>query len=295
MSPALGTVGIIGGQFALYGYASALDQVDHQRVVCLKPRGGLSDRQRVLAGDAQWVDNLEELSQRCQTLIMAVPPAAQLSMLETMSDWQIRFDRLILEKPLAPKPESARLALTLAHGLADSVTVGYLFLYTDWFAHLLGGPAQDLRINWSFKRSSAPSTWKSDRTQGGGILAFFAIHLLPVCHALGFTEVAHAAIDMTGTHLHLVCTDRIRERSIAIKVNSDEDDAAFEVWGPSERTFFRAEGPFGAPVVTPSFDYRTVFIARMLRMEAPLSQDALLQSIAGSIDIWAKIDEMVPA
>jgi hypothetical protein len=150
----------------------------------------------------QWEQDESVVLQRATSVIFALPPSLQQERV-ILSLQHAHIDRLLLEKPLAPCPESAaRLFDHLLHS-GKIFRIGYLFRYTHWGKQLLAAlrvnDRNDLFIRWNFLAHHFHhpiSTWKRSHAAGGGVIRFYGIHLVALLAEAGYREVVLS--DTTG-------------------------------------------------------------------------------------------------
>lgn len=197
---------IVGGGFGLYGYLPALVQSRGEPVLLPEGYRARFERRPELARyrDAiRWVTTEEEAWSLATGLVIAVPPAAQPALVQRgLHEGGIRV--LVLEKPLAVDPGTAMSTLAAVRRADKRVRIGYSFLHSAWCPRIVVpavAASGELSFRWSFMAEHfrhATDTWKRHHVQGGGVLRFYGIHLLPLLARQGYWTVERSLL--SGEH-----------------------------------------------------------------------------------------------
>ena len=110
---------------------------------------------------------------------------------------------MFTEKPLSINPDKSSSNLSNLFSFNKSVRVGYLFLYTNWFASILrASPGSRINISWNFPSHHLINNllnWKRYHSQGGGVLRFYGIHFISVFAQLGITDILKSILYCSST------------------------------------------------------------------------------------------------
>jgi predicted dehydrogenase len=201
------TCTILGAGFGLYGYLPAMLLCGEHVVLPLRYRSRLEARDDVqgLAEEVEWCTDERHALRLSNTVVLAQRPADQV---QRVAECLLspRISKLLLEKPLAPDPESAAQTMRKLAGSGKRFRIGYAFRYTEWGRALLAWyqaaePTASVRIEWKFQAHhyvSNVNTWKRRISMGGGALRFYGIHLIALLAELGYDAVMTSRIEADG-------------------------------------------------------------------------------------------------
>lgn len=161
-------------------------------------------RARVLArpellrflNEVQWEKDDISALDSAQGVVCAVRPVDQSQLISRILT-SSTIVRCILEKPLAPTPESAALLLDTMIRSGKEFRVAYTFRYTEWGKRLLQYMTKrkdnvELSIHWTFLSHHFRydlHNWKRFEAEGGGAIRFYGIHLISLLAEIGYREV----------------------------------------------------------------------------------------------------------
>lgn len=184
------SIGILGGGFGTYGYMPAA--VDNQYQVCtllryseiIKDRTPLRDYHSKI----NYLETEQEVLENCNYLVIARDPLRQHQFIRQNVEILKSKMHLFLEKPLADTPINAAATLDTIRRASISFSVGYLFTYCSWYSDIICRDASSkesfFKITWKIPRPPDAS-WKSTKSQGGGIFQFYCIHFIKFALDLG--------------------------------------------------------------------------------------------------------------
>ena len=230
---------IFGGGFGLYGYIAALKATGFDNFIISNRHKGLMERKQNLLEHIKncfFVEDVDMLSLPSDLVVFAVNPKKQEDLIANFIS-QTPKKILLLEKPLGANPyTSKRLVYNLK---SNRIKYGcnYIFLYTTWFQELLNKSNEfnNLQIFWSFKANHLTNnihTWKRVRSEGGGLIRFYGIHLIYIASVLGFLTVIKSEVEVTssGDDISWCCTleDR-KQRQLLIHVNICAPTSKFDI------------------------------------------------------------------
>ncbi len=245
---------IIGAGFGLYGYMPALLNRFDDKVLLPEPyriRFESRPELQYCAPRIQWCTE-EEALRRANGVVIAVPPAAQLALMDEIVSAH-GASNLIIEKPMAPTPLDAEHLLAKLVASAKRFRVGYTFLYTNWFRDLFGRIDQSsgkFRIDWNFCAHHLQNnlqTWKRFHSMGGGVLRFYGVHLLAVLAALGYDEVIRSMLVWRDENQPVQWTAQFSGRNrpncdVSVQIDSALTEFQVNVEGNDSYNFFRFTG-----------------------------------------------------
>jgi len=192
-------IAILGSGFGLYGYLPALVKGCGQRVV-------LSERHREpfalrpelapFADDVVWERDEASALERADGVILALQPSQQSEWIPRCAE-RPNLKRILVEKPLATSPETARALLEELVRSDKIIRIGYTFRYTDWAEKMAaalkkGGRSKRLLIQWSFMAHHFRHdlrNWKRFTESGGGAVRFYGIQPIALLAELGYQGV----------------------------------------------------------------------------------------------------------
>lgn len=198
----LGSVGVLGSGFGLYGYLPALVEAGYQQILMpsrYREKFSLRPELQTYAEYVRWVSEDSLIFLGVDTLVLALPPLQQLELLGKL----LNVDSIkcfLLEKPLAQSPYASRKLLDSLHFSGKKFRIDYNFRLTSWGKDLRR-ILSDSNIKESFTRVSiswsflAPHyrdkklVWKRFDHMGGGALRFYGVHLVALLSEIGYTEV----------------------------------------------------------------------------------------------------------
>jgi predicted dehydrogenase len=209
----------------------------HSEVVTFdRYRARILERADLRGWDARirYVSGLNDLAGECSRLIIAVNPRRQAEIVGELvkAGWR---GRLLLEKPVAPSPDEANQTLIELERASIEYGVGFSMMSCNWFSALRALFARgwsepaEIDMSWLFRayhHSSDIETWKRRKSEGGGALRYFAIHLVAVLASLADWTVTQASMDDSEPDAQRWC--RFRLQSGNVRASCECDTAATE-------------------------------------------------------------------
>ena len=199
-------LGILGGGFGLYGYLpAAVDSGINDVLLLTKYRKIVENRRELkkYQTNIAWLDSDQKLINLASTLVIARRPSDQLMLIPKLVT-QGNLETIILEKPIAPTPESALRILETIEQSNKRCLAGFILRYLPWFLDLKEKLAsrsfttsQTLHLTWFFLAhhfAEETETWKKNHNHGGGVIRFFGIHIIAALSELGFTKVISSEV-----------------------------------------------------------------------------------------------------
>jgi predicted dehydrogenase len=290
--------GIFGGGFGLYGYLPALVKSGARKVLVLDRHKGFVDARPDInqyLDCVEWLANPQEMLAAANSLVIAVPPWEQESIVRALSrPGKLRY--LVIEKPIAHSPSRAEVILALAQAAAASVRVGYICLYTDWAGDFMQRyslhPRQNYSIVWQFMahhQQTNQQTWKARHESGGGALRFYGIHLLALLAEVGAVRADSSQLGQDGQGRAVRWVARFRNAqggTISVDLDCACVRQRFCVHrsGPDGASLVDQQTPFSGPAQREPEDSR---IPNLLRLF-----DSFAQPDAPYYDIYSRADKL---
>ncbi|KZR79921.1 hypothetical protein PMIT1342_01866 [Prochlorococcus marinus str. MIT 1342] len=287
------SLGILGGGFGLYGYTATALSLDKYSLILLpsKYKRIIHSRNEFDADSKKinYFDVESEIIQGSDELVLARRPAQNLNIIENIS----HVETLYLEKPIAVNPLKAKTILHKALQCSSKTCICYLLFFCYWFDILEHQLKNDdsFHLTWNFKAHHIVNnllTWKSDFSQGGGVLSFYGIHFIAIATYLGFTEVLHSFRDL----LWQKCSIKLQHTSgkvIIIDIDSNSSEPTFTI-SSGNRRFFISNSPI-VNYHSITNDSRQILIKELLQgmtfKSSLLFQPDLLFA---TLDLWERIE-----
>ena len=183
-------IGILGGGFGIYGWLSALKDLKSVKIHTLdRYKENVLFRKEFsnIKNDILW--NLEEdVLKNSDILIIARRPVDQYKLLKKIIKKSLKCS-LILEKPIAPRPDQSESILEELIKNQNKIIINFTLAETGWGKKITktinSGKNQKIIINWSFmahhynlQNNNTLLSWKAIINHGGGALRFYCIHLI---------------------------------------------------------------------------------------------------------------------
>lgn len=196
---------IFGSGFGLYGYLPALIEGCGQRVL-LPERYRAQLRARTdlkhFLEAVEWAKDDVEALACADALVVAQRPGDQVLSVENSLKLE-NIQKLLIEKPVATDPKSARRLIESLERSGKHYRIGYTFRHTDWGQRLLTSKkdlsrSAFLKFHWCFTAhhyASSLDNWKRHVSAGGGALRFFGIHLIALLAELGYDTVTSSRVE----------------------------------------------------------------------------------------------------
>ncbi len=185
-------VGILGSGFGLYGYLPAV-ALEANTIALLRkdqPKFQLRSELAEFEQDIVWLDE-DQFYQQINTLIICLSPEGQFLVVNKALNYP-NIKKILLEKPLAVNPQKAAALTDVLIKSGITYRIGYNFQYTNWGRELLAAfksnEPQTITIKWHFFAhhfAKDLNNWKRYHSQGGGVIRFYAIHLVALLARTG--------------------------------------------------------------------------------------------------------------
>lgn len=192
-------ISILGSGFGLYGYLPTLAKIGNQQIILPKRYQTRFFARPELApyiGQVQWTDNENMAIEAAKGIVLALRPTDQMMWIRQCLEYpQVEF--LLLEKPLAPCPETAAKVFDDLLKSEKKFRIGYLFRYTLWaqsLSKIIQSSKENsiFRIQWTFHAHHFRNdlqNWKRNHFEGGGAIRFYGVHLIALLAEMGYRNV----------------------------------------------------------------------------------------------------------
>lgn len=251
---------VLGSGFGIYGYLPALIEAGYGVALPDRYRPALGDRPELspYIDEVLWCGDVETALGRSSGAVVALRPQDQARWIPRLTQMP-GISRLILEKPVAPTPESAGSLLAAVEKSGKQYRVGYTFRFTPWADKLksaLAEPAESVAVDWTFLAHhyrAGIENWKRFNSTGGGAVRFYGIHAIALLSELGYDDVSTSTISGPSADEAQRWRATFTGPGLAaceLRIDSRETTATFRVSvcknGQAPATLVNQSGPFGS-------------------------------------------------
>lgn len=235
-------IGILGGGFGLYGYLPACVHAGYDKIALLdRYKNFVTSRAelKLYVDEIIWFNDETNLIKSVDTLILARRPVDNLLVLRNLIKDHVKVN-LIVEKPPAPTIEEAISIFSELSKKRYNFRIPFIFIYTRWFKTLENSikqyqSMQELNIVWKFRAHHIVNeidTWKRFHSEGGGVLRFYAIHIIGILAKIGWNKSKQTnmyySLENEPTTLKFSCEGGGLP-SIEVEVTCDSEETVFKV------------------------------------------------------------------
>lgn len=291
------TATVLGGGFGLYGYLPALLDLGYQVCLPWRYQSILVEREdgRTWCDKVRWVEDEAAALAEAESIVIAKPPQYQAECVRLVLAQGIRLKKLYLEKPMAPSPREALDLLAVLRRRKIHFKIAYLFLYEPWMSLLeeaIQHQGNLVSIHWSFMAHhfrNDLNNWKREHYEGGGVLRFYAIHLLAVAAFFGYSDVQGAMLE--GDARHFLARFSGKERAdLLLDVDSGSEITRFSIAADPIHPIVSATDPFLIPKQSTGIvDYRVGILRKYLK--SPFVENSSFYERV--LDLWSKTEEKI--
>jgi len=250
---------ILGSGFGLYGYLPALVGTSRQKILLLERyRARLGARPELAPFEpaVEWAEDVDDVLARANGIVLALRPADQVDLLVACIE-SPNIRRLLLEKPVAPDPESAAEAMARLKRSGKIFGIGYTFRHTSWaplLARAILSAASALSLEWHFMAHHFQhdlQNWKRRQPLGGGVVRFYGIQLIALLAEFGYRGVDKTSVRGATPDEPEFWTARFTGEGLppfSMTIDSRSDKARFrieQVIRGARSTVLDAIDPFG--------------------------------------------------
>lgn len=234
---------ILGGGFGLYGYLPAAMQT-HWQVTTLSRYKSFLEERVELSGLLNRVTFVAENDLEPNTydaVVIARTPQQQIDFVRSNSSFE---GHLFLEKPLGGTVKSTSELLDVLQSRKSNFSVAYLFQYQEWYRAIASQKQSEcsVAIDWRIT-PGRNQNWKKQIDVGGGILAYYGVHLLSLIVDCEY-DLQSLQIDYGEDFLRIRSKNSSSQLDIKMTV---ADVAGFEInlKGLTESYHWSGASPFG--------------------------------------------------
>jgi len=307
--------GIIGAGFGLYGYLPAVLHCEKQVILTERARGKFSSRKELeqFSDQIVWVNDVDELLEIVDTLVISTAPDIQKKLV-SRSVLRKNIKNFVLEKPLASNARDANVIINLLEKHDKNFRINYSFFYSIWFKNLecifldeSRNRNLDLDIVWNFKAhhyANNLSNWKRFSSQGGGVINFFAIHLIAVIARLNFIRIISSEVKGFNTDDIFYFSAVVNNENANvcnIRVNADSESNLFKITlresnsSIEENILFESESPFEEILENKELldlDIRVPLIYQLLKeVKEQTINDDLISLYKSINEMWSEFEK----
>lgn len=285
-------IGILGGNFALYGWlpAVATHYPNEKILIALrhKEKFDLRPELQQFVSRIEWVETPRDIIfKEPKVLILVIPPKCVEYYLESILHSK-NIKTLIVEKPICETPEKSKQFIDKIEAKGINVFCPYIFIFNNWFWNLdqlLKEYNNVVTIDWFFKADhfkNNKDNWKRDHNQGGGPLRFYGIHLIACLEFLNYTCSKQSLDDAC----YMGVFTKENSSDIIIRINTRSDKTYFKI-----NDLIDSQSPFDNSNKDMQ-DYR-VFNLKAFLNYIKLYPKNFKKHTKKIIDLWKQVEEQI--
>lgn len=257
---------VLGGGFGLYGHVAALATDGRPVATLSRYRRQALERPEMepWLDVVQWLDDESEAIRAADAVFLVRRPEDNAALASQMAK-DGTGGHLIIEKPMAPDPQSA-LALErrlLAAGRLWAIP--YLFPFCAWYPLIEQALSQgrSVIVRWRHRQSGDAQSWKHDPDAGGGALPFYFIHCLALLEAL--MPQAHARLERHGGKKAGRIALHAGSGAVALSISFElAHETRFQILA-ADAIIWESSSPFGAVPMRGQVDPRVPVLRAFYR------------------------------
>jgi predicted dehydrogenase len=185
----------------MYGYLPALLELGVKVALPLRYQATLEMRPELTQylPKVAWCADAEDALAKSAGVVVALRPVDQVAWIPRLAGMP-NIRQLILEKPVAPDPQTAASVLAMLEDAGKRYRVGYTFRLMPWAHQLraaLAGSLDGVSLDWNFLAHhyrADLANWKRSSPSGGGALRFFGTHVIALLAELGYDDVSASTV-----------------------------------------------------------------------------------------------------
>ena len=199
---------IFGSGFGLYGYLPAIYHIskiiflnEKYKKVFLKRKELCKFKNKIV-----WYSKLFKIQNSINYVVIAKRPEDQTKILKKILHIKKNIKHIFLEKPLNINPKKSLYTLRLLIKNKINYSIGFLFVYLNWFKILKNKYHKEKRIDiiWYIKKIKKNNNWKYNNKVGGGIIRYYGIHLANLAFSLKYLTLNKNTFNKNNWNLNLV-------------------------------------------------------------------------------------------
>ncbi len=275
--------GIIGSGFGLYGYLPAILSTNKRQVYILKRYKEILKNRKELnfyESKVKYLDNEQEILKNSDIIILARRPIDNEKLF-----FQIENKKVIIEKPIAKSPNEA--FRILLHGNSNNIKIysGFLFEYQNWYEKITNITNGTVNIRWGIKKVNTPDSWKYAPKNGGGLTAFYAIHLINLATQNDFQLNNSKLLNLNNLSLNF------NKKGVNLKCNLYfSNSPIFSICLEDKHIILQSGSPFGERSNNNERDFRVNSLEQLIKNV--ISKEPF-QKIFETIELWDEVERNI--
>jgi hypothetical protein len=197
---------IIGSGFGLYGYLPVVIKfskkvyLNHKYIKKVISRKDLKKYSKKIS----WYKDFKFIPDKINYVVIAQKPKNQYSTIKDLSKY-FKPKHFFLEKPISNNPTNSLNLVSFLKKNNVNFSTGFLFKYLDWYKFTNQNLTQNqqFKINWKIKINNKNNLWKYNHTEGGGLIRFYAIHLIRLLFDFKITQINKKIINKNKWNVKL--------------------------------------------------------------------------------------------
>lgn len=281
---------VLGSGFGLYGHAAALVAAGRKVTMPARylPLAEARPEMKDLVARIEWVEHEDEALSSADGVCLARRPGDNAGLAAELVRRGVG-GLLVIEKPIAQTAADAHVLEKLLDGAGRAWATPYLFIHCDWFFALKDrvSDCSRIKILWIHRQAASIGGWKKEEQEGGGLMAFYFIHVLAVLEALYPDAKATILVSQRGGPSEAISLRAI-SGAATVEIELRLGEQAFFEASVDEVPLFAAEGPFGAMPAKGSPDPRIPILQRFYRsLDSPAELENAMVLSRAVIRRWA--------
>ena len=183
---------IIGSGFGLYGYLPSAFKFSKKIYLNNKYEKIIKKRKNLKGylNKIIWYLDINSIVNQIDYIIIAQKPKHQHAIVFKILNL-IKPKHLFLEKPISNNPKNSLKLIKILNKKKVTFSVGYIFKYLSWYKFIKKNLTKKKKftINWEIKINKKNNLWKYNISEGGGLIRFYAIHLIRLLFDLNITKL----------------------------------------------------------------------------------------------------------
>jgi hypothetical protein len=233
---------IIGSGFGLYGYLPSVINFSKKIYLNYKYQKKFLSRKNLkkYLKKIIWYKDINYITDKIDYVVIAQKPKNQYSIIKNLLKY-LKPKLFFLEKPISNNPSISLDLIKFLEKNKIRFSTGFLFKYLDWYKFINKNLSQkqEFKINWQIKVNKNNNLWKYNRSEGGGLTRFYAIHFIRLLFDLKIFRINKKNITKNRWNVNL--SDK-RMNSFDINLTYSKINK-FEFY-LNKKKFFKSSNPF---------------------------------------------------
>jgi hypothetical protein len=257
---------IIGSGFGLYGYLPAIAKFSKKIYLDNKYKKKINKRKtlKIHLKKIIWYLDIKTIINQIDYVIIAQKPKNQYSLVLKLLNL-IKPKHLFLEKPISNNPTNSLKLIEILKNKKINFSVGYIFKYLDWFEFIYKNltKKKKFKITWEVKLNNKNNFWKYKISEGGGLIRFYAIHLIRLIFDLNLTKINKKIVKRN--HLYFNFSDKLKNN---IYLNIKFSKYNRFILNYNDKDYYKGPNPFLRKIdvnIDPRVKIIDVYINKILK------------------------------